>query len=71
MIANILFFIAAVCVIIIVVVLLITWANHVRADDTESDLDLCIRGYQAYCDKLDIEKLCILVTDNITGCKIE
>lgn len=27
------------------------------ADDTESDLGYCLRGYNWYCQKIDIEKL--------------
>jgi len=57
MIANILFFIAAVCLIIIVVVLLIMVANYVRADDNEIDIGLCYRHYQEACDRLNQLKI--------------
>ena len=53
MIAQVLFFIAAVCLIIVVVVLLIMVANQVRADDNEIDVGLCYRHYQEACDRLN------------------
>jgi hypothetical protein len=45
----------------ILVVIAIGFSSYniepVNGDDSQSDLGLCLQGYQSVCDKLDIEKI--------------